>query len=35
MTWSAADAWLYLTLGYDGNVVLHHVPSKEKYKILL
>lgn len=34
-TWGAADAWLYLSAGYDGRVVLHHVPSKEKYKILL
>jgi hypothetical protein len=33
--WSAADPWLYVSLGYDGNVVLNHVPSKEKYKILL
>jgi hypothetical protein len=34
-SWSAADAWIYMTLGYDGKAVLHHVPSKEKYKILL
>lgn len=33
--WSAADPWLYVALGYDGNVVLNQVPSKEKYKILL
>ena len=33
--WGAADAWIYLTVGYDGKVVLQHVPSKEKYKILL
>lgn len=33
--WSAADAWVYASAGYDGKVVLHHVPSKEKYKILL
>ncbi len=33
--WSAADAWVYLTLGYDGKVQCHSVPSKEKYKILL
>uniref|UniRef100_A0A7S2YML3 EIPR1-like beta-propeller domain-containing protein n=1 Tax=Entomoneis paludosa TaxID=265537 RepID=A0A7S2YML3_9STRA len=33
--WGAADAWIYLTVGYEGKVVLHHVPSKEKYKILL
>ena len=35
MTWGIADAWIYLTAGYDGKVVLNHVPSKEKYKILL
>jgi WD40 repeat protein len=35
MAWSAADAWVYVTVSYDGKVVLNHVPSKEKYKILL
>ena len=35
MAWGAADAWIYATVGYDGKVVLNHVPSKEKYKILL
>jgi WD40 repeat protein len=35
MAWGAADAWVYVTVGYDGKVVLNHVPSKEKYKILL
>ena len=34
-SWSAADAWVYMVLGYDGKAALHHVPSKEKYKILL
>jgi hypothetical protein len=33
--WGAADAWIYMTLSYDGKAVLDHVPSKEKYKILL
>ena len=33
--WSASDAWMYLTLSFDGRAVLQHVPSKEKYKILL
>ena len=33
--WGAADAWIYASAGYDGRVVLNHVPSKEKYKILL
>jgi EARP and GARP complex-interacting protein 1 len=32
---SAADAWIYATVSYDGMVALNHVPSKEKYKILL
>lgn len=35
MAWGAADAWIYATAGYDGKVTLHHVPSTEKYKILL
>jgi WD40 repeat protein len=35
LCWGAADAWIYLSLGYDGKVVASHVPSKEKYKILL
>jgi WD40 repeat protein len=34
-TWGYTDAWIYLTSSYDGQVVLHHVPSHEKYKILL
>jgi EARP and GARP complex-interacting protein 1 len=33
--WSAHDPWIYLTVSYDGKAVLHPVPSKEKYKILL
>jgi WD40 repeat protein len=35
IAWGAADAWVYVTASYDGKVVLNHVPSKEKYKILL
>lgn len=35
MAWGAADAWLYASVGYDGKVLANHVPSKEKYKILL
>ena len=34
-SWGTADAWIYLSVGYDGKAVLHHVPSDEKYKILL
>lgn len=35
VAWSATDPWIYATLSYDGAIVIHHVPSKEKYKILL
>ena len=35
LEWSAADPWIYVALSYDGNIILNHVPSKEKYKILL
>jgi WD40 repeat protein len=33
--WSASDPWMYASLSCDGTLVVHHVPSKEKYKILL
>ncbi len=35
VAWSAADAWIFAALSYDGRVVAHHVPPPEKYKILL
>ena len=35
IAWGAADAWIYMSASYDGKVVVNHVPSKEKYKILL
>jgi WD40 repeat protein len=35
VAWARNDPWMYLTACYDGKVVLSHVPSKEKYKILL
>jgi WD40 repeat protein len=35
VAWSPADAWMYCSLSYDGTVILNHVPSSEKYKILL
>jgi WD40 repeat protein len=35
ISWGAADAWVYASVGYDGKAILSHVPSKEKYKILL
>jgi EARP and GARP complex-interacting protein 1 len=33
--WSLVDEWTYVAASYDGKVTLHHVPSNEKYKILL
>eukprot|EP01083_Nonionella_stella_P036430 99399_1 len=33
--WSCCDAWIYASLSYDGRVGINHVPSNEKYKILL
>jgi len=33
--WSCYDAWVFASLSYDGRVVVNHVPSTEKYKILL
>lgn len=35
LAWCASDPWVYATLSRDGAIVVHHVPSKEKYKILL
>jgi len=35
LCWSSADAWTFLAVGYDGTASLNHVPSREKYKILL
>ena len=35
VAWGAADAWVFVSVSYNGVVVLNHVPSKEKYKILL
>ncbi|KAJ8600235.1 hypothetical protein CTAYLR_001971 [Chrysophaeum taylorii] len=35
LAWSACNAWAFTSLSYDGRVVLNHVPSPEKYKILL
>jgi WD40 repeat protein len=34
-SWGTADAWIYVSVGYEGKAVLHHVSSDEKYKILL
>ena len=35
VAWSRCDAWVWASVGLDGGVSLNHVPSKEKYKILL
>jgi EARP and GARP complex-interacting protein 1 len=35
VSWGSGDAWSYCSLSYDGRIVLSHVPSTEKYKILL
>jgi len=35
VAWSKCDAWVWASVGLDGGVLLHHVPSDEKYKILL
>jgi len=33
--WSAADAWVFAALSYNGTFCINMVPSKEKYRILL
>lgn len=35
VTWGACDSWIFASLSYDGRVAINHVPSAEKYKILL
>ena len=35
LSWSVAEPWMYCSLSYDGRIILHQVPSSEKYKILL
>ena len=35
VAWSSCDAWVFASLSFDGRVLLNHVPSPEKYKILL
>ena len=34
MAWSACDPFVFVSVSYDGRVVINHVPSTEKYKIL-
>ena len=33
-SWSAADAWIYSSVSFDGRVNVYHVPKHEKDKIL-
>ncbi|KAL4144220.1 hypothetical protein PRNP1_013359 [Phytophthora ramorum] len=34
--WAAGgDAWMFASVSYDGRLAINHVPSTEKYKILL
>lgn len=33
--WSAADAWTYAGVSYNGTFFLNTVPSKTKYEILI
>ncbi|GMH72512.1 hypothetical protein TrRE_jg4739 [Triparma retinervis] len=35
MDWSACDAWCVASVGWGGTVVVDHVGSEEKYRILL
>jgi len=32
--WSAADAWVFASVSYDGKLAINRVPSEEKYRIL-
>ena len=33
--WSAAEAWYFATLSYNGIFYVHNVPNDEKYKIII
>jgi WD40 repeat protein len=35
VSWSLSDAWTFASVSFDGRMVINHVPSAEKYKILL
>lgn len=35
VVWSAADAWLFGSLSFDGRFAINYVPAAEKYRILL
>ncbi|ETP37810.1 hypothetical protein F442_14401 [Phytophthora nicotianae P10297] len=32
---TGGDAWMFVSVSYDGRLAVNHVPSTEKYKILL
>jgi len=35
VAWSSKNPWLFATLSYDGQMLLHLVPKAEKYKLLM
>ncbi|KAF0699462.1 Aste57867_9969 [Aphanomyces stellatus] len=35
VAWGSVDSWVFVSVSYDGRVVLNQVPSTEKYRILL
>lgn len=35
LSWSYSDPWIFAAVGYDGKVMLSHVPRDVKYSILL
>ncbi|OQS05848.1 hypothetical protein THRCLA_02066 [Thraustotheca clavata] len=35
IAWGSADSWVFVSVSYNGRVVLNQVPSTEKYRILL
>lgn len=35
VAWSASNPWLFSSISFDGQVMFHLVPDKEKYEILL
>ena len=35
VAWSSFDAWVFASMSFDGRIVFNHVPSAEKYRVLL
>ena len=35
VAWSAADPWAFVSLSYDGRLVVNKVPKNVKYKVLI